>query len=412
MKTRTGSWGKAPWTVDFRAKTRELPEAVDVAIVGGGFTGLSAAAMVKRLAPEKSVLLLEAGRVGNGASGRTGGMALAETAAGNLPGLGDVLRGYQETLRELAVEADLTLPGVWELARGTRTMDGKTVHAMRRSPISWNDSGKLRAVRKVPGGSVDPGKVVAGLARAAERAGAQIAEMADVTCVELGRALKLQIIRRRGRAQKRKTVFAKRLLIATNAGSVDLAGGLFAGKEPAEPKLTFALATERLSKRQSKAIGLESGRPFYTVDLPYLWGKTTPDRRLIVGSGLVPGWGESLRMESRGKKAAEFDDRKMWKGLEDVDVRRGAALERLESLERRVRELHPALGKIRVTHRWGGPILVTRGFVPVFRRHPKSNRVIVAGGYSGHGVALSVYLGKWAAEHLAGGRKLPKWKTR
>src|SRR5689334_11426340 len=118
MKKRTGSWGKAPWTVDFRAKARELPKSVDVAIVGGGFTGLSAAAIVKRLAPEKSVLLLEAGRVGNGASGRTGGMALAETAAGNLPGLGDVLRGYRETLRKLAVEADLTLPGVWELARG------------------------------------------------------------------------------------------------------------------------------------------------------------------------------------------------------------------------------------------------------------------------------------------------------
>jgi len=58
MKKRTGSWGKAPWTVDFRAKARELPGAVDVAIVGGGFTGLSAAATLKRLAPAKSVLLL------------------------------------------------------------------------------------------------------------------------------------------------------------------------------------------------------------------------------------------------------------------------------------------------------------------------------------------------------------------
>jgi glycine/D-amino acid oxidase-like deaminating enzyme len=411
MRKRTGSWGKAPWTVDFRAKARELPGAVDVVIVGGGFTGLAAAAVLKRLAPAKSVLLLEAQRVGNGASGRTGGMALAETAAGNLRGLGDVLKGYRETLRELGIEADLTLPGVWELARGTRTMDGKTVRAMRRSPVRWNDSGKLRAVRKVPGGSVDPGKVVAGLARAAERAGAHIAELAEVTGVEFGVPLKLWILLRRGRARKRKAVFAKRLLIATNAGSVDFAGGLFAGQEPAEPKLTFALATERLSKKQSKAIGLASGRPFYTVDLPYLWGKTTPDRRLVVGSGLVPGWGESLRMESRDKKAAEFDEGKMWKGLEDVHVRRGAAAERLESLQRRVRALHPALRKIRVTHRWCGPILLTRGFVPVFRRHPKSRRVIVAGGYSGHGVALSVYLGKWAAEHLAGKRKLPKWKT-
>jgi glycine/D-amino acid oxidase-like deaminating enzyme len=409
MKRRTGNWGKAPWTVNFRAKARDLPAGVDIAIVGGGFTGLSAAAIAKGLAPKKSVLLLEAERVGNGASGRTGGMALAETAAGNLPGLGDVLRGYRTILHKLKIEADLKLPGVWELARGTRTMDGKRVRALRGSPVCWNDSGKLRAVRKVPGGSVDPGKVVAGLARAAERAGVQIAERAEVTGVEFGEPLKLRIIRRRGRARKRRTVFAKRLLLATNAGSVDFAASLFAGKEPAEPKLTFALATERLSKKRLKAIGLGSGRPFYTVDLPYLWGKITPDRRLIVGSGLVPGWGESLRTEARDKKAAEFDERKMWKGLERVDVRKGAAAERLESLQKRVRSLHPALEKVRVTHRWGGPILITRGFMPVFHKHPKSDRVLVAGGYSGHGVALSVYLGKWAAEHLVGGKKLPRW---
>jgi gamma-glutamylputrescine oxidase len=62
-----------------------------------------------------------------------------------------------------------------------------------------------------------------------------------------------------------------------------------------------------------------------------------------------------------------------------------------------------------VTHRWGGPILLTKEFLPVFRKHPGSERVIVAGGYSGHGVALSVYLGRWAAEHLLGRRKLPNW---
>jgi len=410
MKKRAGNWGKTPWTVDFRSEVGVLPEVVDVAIVGGGFTGLSATAMVKRLAPEKSVLLLEAAKVGNGASGRTGGMALAETAAGNLPGLGDVLKGYREILRKLKVKADLTLPGVWELARGTRTMDGTAVHAMRRSPINWNDSGKLRAVRKVAGGSVNPGKVVAGLARAAEAAGAHIAELAEVTSLEFGEPLKLEIKRRRGRTSERKTIFAKKLFIATNAGSLDLAGELFGGKKPAEPKLTFALATERLSKKRLKTIGLGSKRPFYTVDLPYLWGKTTPDGRLILGSGLVPGWGETLRMESRDKKATEFDARGMWNGLENVDVRKGAAAERLKSLERRVRALHPALEKIRFTHRWGGPILITHGFLPVFRQHPESDRVVVAGGYSGHGVALSVYLGNWAAQYLVGRRKLPAWK--
>src|SRR5215813_9207362 len=139
MKKRQGNWGKTPWKIDFRAKAKRLPAHVDVAIVGGGFAGLTAAAMVKRLAPDKSVLLLEAENVGNGASGRTGGMVLAETAAGDLPGLGDVLKGYRRVLQELGVNADLVLPGVWELARGPRSMEGKPVHAMKRSPIEWND---------------------------------------------------------------------------------------------------------------------------------------------------------------------------------------------------------------------------------------------------------------------------------
>src|SRR5215471_19534419 len=156
MSKPTTNWGKTPWTIDFRAKAKSLPTQVGVAIVGGGFTGLTAGAILKRLAPEKSVLLLEAGRVGNGASGRTGGMVLAETAAGKLPGLGNVLAGYRRTLRELRVEADLTLPGVWELARGTRSMEGKRVQPLARSPIAWTDSGNLKAVGKVPGGTVDP----------------------------------------------------------------------------------------------------------------------------------------------------------------------------------------------------------------------------------------------------------------
>jgi len=53
MKRPTGNWGKTPWRISFRAKTKPVPEQVDIAIVGGGFTGLAAAAKAKRLAPEK-----------------------------------------------------------------------------------------------------------------------------------------------------------------------------------------------------------------------------------------------------------------------------------------------------------------------------------------------------------------------
>src|SRR5579864_8202505 len=149
-----------------------MPQEVDFAIVGGGFTGLSAAACLRRLDPQKSVALFEAESIGAGASGRTGGMTLAESAAGDLPGLGDVLNDYSKVLTDLGVDCDLSLPGTWELGRNNTRAD---------SPIDWTDSGKLRVVDEVPGGSADPGKLVSGLARAADRLGASIFED---SCVE------------------------------------------------------------------------------------------------------------------------------------------------------------------------------------------------------------------------------------
>src|SRR5258708_8321974 len=134
MSAKTHSWGVPPWTVDFRPAPRALPGRVDFAIVGGGFSGLSAAAWLRRLAPGQSVLVLESASLGEGASGRTGGMALAETAAGKLPELGDVLAGYKKILRALRIESRLTLTGVWELGRCA---------AANNSPISWSDSGDL-----------------------------------------------------------------------------------------------------------------------------------------------------------------------------------------------------------------------------------------------------------------------------
>jgi glycine/D-amino acid oxidase-like deaminating enzyme len=55
---------------------------------------------------------------------------------------------------------------------------------------------------------------------------------------------------------------------------------------------------------------------------------------------------------------------------------------------------------------------VGEGWRPIFRRHARSPRALVLGAYSGHGVALSVYLGRWAAEVLLGRRELPRWSGR
>ncbi len=385
-------WGVPPWTVDFRPAPRALPDQVDFAIVGGGFSGFSAAAWLRRFAPDRSVLVLESGSFGDGASGRTGGMALAETAAGKLPGLGDVLAGYRKILRALRIDSRLALPGVWELGRSAPA---------KHSPISWSDSGELKVVRRVPGGMVDPGKVLAGLARAAENAGAQIIEHAEVRTLDFSNPLRMRVRRNlRGRIQEKETR-AEQILLATNAFSLDLSGL----RATAVPKLTFALATAPLSAAQLKALGLSSRRPFYTIDLPYLWGRLLESNGVIFGAGLVPPYaGTPSRFP--------IDRGSIKKGARDLhyyDVRRGQAADRLSWLEGRVRNLHPALASVRITHRWGGPILLTEKMRPIFRRHPRSDQVIVLAGYNGHGVALSVYLGKWAAEALLDRRALPSW---
>jgi len=367
-------WGRPPWTIDFRAQPLPFPAGADFVVVGGGFSGLSAAVWLRRLDPQKSVILLEAGGIGAGSSGHTGGTALAESSAGDLPGLGDVLAGYSAILRELEISADLHLPGAWELGR---------TGGLPHSRISWQDSGRLRAVNEVPGGTVDPGKVLSGLARAAERAGAQIFENAAaediaITADNGARPLRLSIAGSR-------SLGAGQVLFASNAQSLELSG--FAGH--ATPKLTLALATQPLAPAQLKALGLASGKPFYTVDFPYLWGRLLPNGGVIFGSGLV--------------------DVENWRELAGINLASGDAAKIMARLESRVHKLHPVLHDVGITHRWGGPMAIGEDWTPIFRRHPRTDRAVILGAYSGHGVALSVYLGRWAAESLLARRPLPNW---
>ena len=365
---RASRWGEPPWHIEFAPQPRALPEEVDIAIIGGGFTGLATAAWLRHKAPEKTVALLEAGKVGSGASGRTGGMALAETAAGDLPGLGDVLGGFSNILRELAVECDLSLPGAWEIGHSG---------GLANSPVDWQDSGRLRVVREVPGGTIDAGKLVSGLAGAAERLGAVIHEWTAVNSVAFEESVRLEL--------PESSVRARKVVFATNA----LALGLSGLAERAEPKFTLAVATEPVAAGVLESIGLRERKPFYTVDLPYLWGRVLADNSIIWGAGLV--------------------HLKDWREFMLLDIASGQAAELIAAVEKRVRGLHPELRSIQFTHRWGGPILVADSWRPVFARHPRSTNAIVLGAYAGHGVAQSVYLGCWAAEALLGQRELPPW---
>jgi len=361
-------WGTPPWRIDFTPSQRAVPPTVDFAVIGAGFSGLAAAAWLRLLAPEKSVVVLEAGRIGHGASGRTGGMALDGAAADDLEGLEDVLGGLRKILARLEVECDLALPGAWEIARRGGAKD---------SPISWNDSGTLRVVNEVPGGTLDPGRLVGGLARAGDRLGAIIAENHPVERVEWGDEAEIYFAGGRLRARK--------VLFATNGLSLRLSGV----GESTVPKLTLATLTSPLSEKQLEEIGLAQRKPFYTVDFPYLWGRVRRDNSLVLGAGLLD--------------APESDD------LEEIDIAAPNAKQMFAAFERRVHGLHPALKDCKFTHRWGGPILFREGWRPVFAEHPASANGIVLGAYAGHGVALSSFLGAWAAEALLRKRTLPEW---
>jgi glycine/D-amino acid oxidase-like deaminating enzyme len=320
------------------------------------------------LAPNKRVALFECSRIGSGSSGHTGGMTLADTAAGELPGLGDVLSGLSGVLRKLQVQCDLQLPGALEIGRQG---------ILPESPIHWSDSGALGVNKEVPGGTIDPGKMLSGLAQAATKSGALIFENARVEALAVEESPVLRVAGR--------PVRARCVLVATNAESLELSS--LAGR--AQPKFTLAVATEPLSSDQLSSLGLASGKPFYTSDLPYLWGRVFQGNRVIFGSGLV-----------------HLED---WRELLTLTVTEGHAAELLSDLESRVRNLHPALHSVRLSHRWGGPILIADKWQPVFRRHAEHRDVIVLGAYSGHGVALSVYLGAWAAEAMLGKKDLPQW---
>jgi glycine/D-amino acid oxidase-like deaminating enzyme len=374
----SGSWGTPPWRIDFTPRAQSLPKSADFVIVGGGFTGLAAASWLRLLAPDKSVVVLEAGHIGSGASGRTGGQFLGETAAGDQEGLGDVIAGVQSIFAKLSAvcgfsvadRAELTLPGAWEIGRKAKAVT---------SAIAWNDSGTLGVVGEVPGGTIDPGGMVSALAQAADTLGAAILENHEVKNIEWQNPILIEIAGGR-------EITASKVLLATNAVSLDIAGY----GDDAYPKLTLAVTTAPIAEDAIRRIGLGQRKPFYTVDFPYLWGRLCKDNSIVWGAGLV--------------------DPPHSRDLREVDIAGPEPTRLFSSVEKRVRNLHPALRKAEFTHRWGGPILFREGWLPpLLDWHPQSRDAIVLGAYTGHGVALSSYLGSWAAEALLGRRDLPQW---
>lgn len=357
-------WGPTPWRIDCVIPEAPLPKQCEVAIVGGGLTGLATAYQLARRGIE--VIVLEAGKVGDGASGRTGGIVLEGTAAGELPEASRCISALQALVADAHIECRLDLRGCNEIAHRDDP----------RGSFSWQDAGRtLSVLRRVPGGTLDPGALISGLARAAVAAGASIHEQSPVAAVEPGSPAVLSV---RGRK-----LMADSVVLALNAFSPALRSLAV----PLQPALTLAVRTAALRTEDLDGLGLGDSLPFYTVDLPYLWGRVESNR-LILGAGLVFPSTEDIR---------------------SVTVDQDEARAAFGRLEQRIRGFHPRLARVTIDLRWGGPVAFREGGTPLLGRHPRATNVIATGAYAGHGVALSARVAQLVADAVVNEGPLPTW---
>jgi gamma-glutamylputrescine oxidase len=95
--------------------------------------------------------------------------------------------------------------------------------------------------------------------------------------------------------------------------------------------------------------------------------------------------------------------------LEGIGTRARDFKREIDRMQMRVRNLHPALAGIEFSNSWAGPIAFTEDAVPLLGVAPRCERILIAGAYSGHGVALSVRAGELMANAIARNETLPAW---
>lgn len=349
-------------------------QKADVAVVGGGYTGLSAALHLAEAG--RKVVLIEAHRAGWGASGRNGG----QLGTGHRVEQEDLeARHGLDTARQLwavAVEAvarvkdrvachkiDCALmPGVAHVnhrARYDADSERFAAHMARHYDydVEYLPPTRCAELVRAPGYSggtldgqaahLDPLALALGLARAAEEAGVQICERSEARLIEQGR-----VVTEGGEVQ------AAHIVLACNG---------YRDRLRPEPRVmpinNFVVATEPL------APGQVLGAPIAVADSRFVvnYFRMSRDNRLVFGGGETYGY----------------------RFPKDI---RGFVRPRLE-------QVFPQLKGVPLTHGWGGTLAITRSRMPCLAR---DGTIWSASGYSGHGVGMAHMSGALIAEAICG----------
>ena len=351
----------------------------DLAIVGAGYTGLSAA--LHAAAKGLDVVVIDAHRAGFGASGRNGGQVGSgwnkdQRWLEARVGPEDARRLWDLTVEAKALARDLVaahapeagykpgvLHGEWtasgaaearRYARWLADNYGYETEFVGRDAIRdvCNSPVYEGGVLDLDAGHLHPLRYCLGLARAAEAAGARIFERSEATDVDNG-----TVTTRSG------TIRADAVIVAGNGYLPDI--NRFAAAR-VMPINSFIAATEPLGARAEGILPRDVAVADDRFVVNYF--RLSEDRRLLFG------------------------------GRENYGL--GFPTDIVTALRKRMLRLFPQLDAVRIDYHWGGTLGITMHRLPMVRR--LDVRTLVAGGFSGHGVALSALTGKILAEAVAG----------
>ena len=277
--------------------------SVDVAIIGGGYTGLATAYELKRAQPGLEVAVLEAKYIGYGASGRNGSFAMTVVSLGF--GTTAMLRGKQflkeahtymeravDTLDEMILreklDCDRIRPGFLRVATTPTYIkrlkhDVELMHSLGFRGIDWIEADETRSMvnsERYLGGMledrlvlVDPVKLVREEKRLVNKLGGLVFENSPVT--EITSQPDFQIKTPSGLVQAKKVVFA------TNAYSHQ-----FPGLQRKQiPAFTYMIATEPLTDEQLAPIGWQGKQGLEDARNLIHYYRLTPDQRIVMGGG-------------------------------------------------------------------------------------------------------------------------------